>query len=243
MQPWELDPSDEGHDIKPAVSSTAWMVTFTDLVSLMLTFFVLLFAMSSVKIDKWKSMTDALSQSLNPAKVETIAAATSKYNIATVFRKRSVNLDYLAVVLEEAMARNSLLNKSRIMRMEDRLVVALPSDLLFDPAGAVMNDRGREALFVLGGLLRNVGNQIGVNGHSDPTPPKSGPYASNWQLSLARAVVVANTLRQSGYEEPVIPFGFAAARFSELPAGLPEADRLALGRRVDIVILPTVGGA
>lgn len=227
---------------EPAPQSNAWMVTFTDLVSLMLTFFVMLFAMSSVKVDQWDTMIDALSQTLNPQKVETVAAATARYNISTVFRKRSVNLDYLAVVLEEAMAKDEMLNKSRIMRLEDRLVVALPGDLLFDPASATLNERAREALFLLGGLLRNVGNQIGVNGHSDPTPTETKQFSSNWQLSLARAVAVANTLKQSGYEDGIIPFGYAAARYGELPTGLTEDERKALSRRVDIVILPTVGG-
>jgi chemotaxis protein MotB len=243
MQPWELEQPDEMGGGGEAPGGASWMVTFTDLVSLMLTFFVLLFAMSSVKVDKWDTMIDALSQTLNPSKVETVAVATARHNISTVFRKRSVNLDYLAVVLEEAMVKNPLLNKSRIMRLEDRLVIALPGDLLFEPAGADLNERAREAMFVLGGLLRNVGNQIGVNGHSDPVPPQTGRFSSNWQLSLARAVSVANTLKQSGYEDGIIPYGFASARFSDLPTDLSDAERRALGRRVDIVILPTVGGA
>lgn len=242
MQPWELEQSDDVMATPTARPSMAWMVTFTDLVSLMLTFFVLLFAMSSVKVDKWDTMIDALSQTLNPEKVETIAAATARHNISTVFRKRSVNLDYLAVVLEEAMAKNELLNKSRIMRLDDRLVVALPGDLLFEPASADLGKRARDAMFLLGGLLRNVGNQIGVNGHSDPEKPSSNAFSSNWQLSLARAVAVANMLKQSGYEDGIIPFGFASGRYSELPAHLSDAERKALGRRVDLVILPTVGG-
>lgn len=237
MQPWELETA--AAEDPP---SMAWMVTFTDLVSLMLTFFVLLFSMSSVKVDKWDTMIDALSQTLNPSKVETVAAATARHNISTVFRKRSVNLDYLAVVLEEAMAKDEMLGKSRMMRLEDRLVIALPGDLLFLPNSADMDERSRAALFLLGGVLRNLGNQIGVNGHSDPTPPGSTEYDSNWHLSLARAVTVANTLKQSGYEDGIIPYGFAAARYGELPQNLSPEERRALGRRVDIVILPTVGG-
>lgn len=243
MQPWELEQPDEMNAAPAeAPQSMAWMVTFTDLVSLMLTFFVLLFAMSSVKVDKWDTMVDALSQTLNPQKVETVAAATARYNISTVFRKRAVNLEYLAVVMEEAMAKNEMLNKSRIMLLDDRLVIALPGDLLFQPASAALNDRARDAMFLLGGLLRNVSNQIGVNGHSDPDPPNTEAFQSNWQLSLARAVTVANTLKQSGYEDGIIPFGYAAARYGELPASLTDVERRALGRRVDIVIMATVGG-
>lgn len=67
----------------------AWMVTFTDLVSLMLTFFVLLFSMSSLQMDEWDAMIDTLTQSLNPGKVSTVAAATAEFNIGTIFRRQA----------------------------------------------------------------------------------------------------------------------------------------------------------
>ena len=96
-------------------------------------------------------------------------------------------------------------------------------------------------MFNLGGVLRNIGNQIGINGHTDPVLPTGGAYASNWELSMARAAAVANALRRSGYAEDIIAFGFADSRFSQLP-DLPTDQRHALGRRVDIVVLPNAGG-
>ncbi len=220
----------------------AWMVTFTDLVSLMLTFFVLLFSMSHVKMDEWDAMIDTLTQTLNPSKLTTVAAATAQFNVGTIFRKRAINIDYLATVLEENMAADPLLAASQMMMMDDRLVIALPGDLLFSPGRAVMPEAGRQALFTLGGVLRNIGNQVGVSGHTDPSPLASdSEFSSNWELSLARAAAVANTLRRSGYSADIFAFGFGDSRYKELPemdANLREA----LGRRVDVVIFPTVGG-
>ncbi len=218
----------------------AWMVTFTDLVSLMLTFFVLLFSMSSVKVDKWKDMTEALSQILNPAQTKSVARTTAKFNISTIFRKRAINLDYLSGVLEEALANDPLLKRGQMMRLEDRLIIALPGNLLFEPGSAVLKDTARKALFNLGGVLRNIGNQIGINGHTDPTPPKGGDYTSNWELSIARAAAVANTLRKSGYTDKIIAFGYASSRYNELP-NVNETLRRNMARRVDIVVLPTIG--
>lgn len=220
----------------------AWMITFADLVSLMLTFFVLLFSMSSVKVEKWDAMVDTLTQSLNPGKLTTAAADTSKFNIGTIFRRQATNLDYLSGVLEAGIADDPILANSRIMLLDDRLVIAMPGDLLFSPGKAVMSKEARAALFVLGGLLRNVGNQIAVNGHTDPVPldPKRG-FSSNWELSLVRASAVANTLRHSGYTDDIIAYGYADSRFTQLPK-LSKAQRYKLGRRVDIVIFPTVGG-
>lgn len=217
-----------------------WMVIFTDLVSLMLTFFVLIFSMSSVQVDRWKEMVDALSETLNPAREKVDPVPVAPYNIATLSLKRAVNLDYLGAVLDDLMRQDEVLGQSRILGLEDRLTVALAGDAVFDPGAANLSERGRQALFVLGGVLRNVGNQIGVNGHTDSTPPGGG-YASNWELSLARAVTVANALKRFGYGEDIVAFGYADSRVKQL-AGVPEDQRASLARRIDIVIFPTVGG-
>ena len=218
----------------------AWMITFTDLVSLMLTFFVLLFSMSNIKVDRWNDVIDALSQSLNPSSTKAEASATSSFNIETLFRKRAINLDYLASVLTDATSKDELLMNSRLLRMEDRLVIALPGDLLFDPGKAVLNDGAKKALFNLGGVLRNVGNRVGINGHTDPSPPSGTAYTSNWELSMGRATAVANTLKRSGFIEEITSFGYADSQYTQQPHNDAEK-RQALGRRVDIVVFPTVG--
>lgn len=237
----DFGPQMDDEDVRmESKHSVAWMVIFTDLVSLMLTFFVLLFSMSNIKVDRWNDVIDALSQSLNPSSTKAQSAATASFNISTLFRKRAINLDYLTSVLDEAVANDELLANSQLMRLEDRLVIALPGDLLFQPGKAALADNARKALFNLGGVLRNIGNQIGINGHTDPAPPTGTAYTSNWELSMARATAVANALKQSGYTEDIIAFGYADSRFRELP-DMPEAARSALGRRVDIIVFPTVG--
>lgn len=227
---------------QPASNRAAWMVTFTDLVSLMLTFFVMLFSMSSLQMDEWDAMTDTLTQTLNPGKLTTVAAATAEFNIGTIFRREATDLDYLSGVLERGVAEDEILKSSKIMLLDDRLVVALPGDLLFPSGRAEMPEEAQSAMFTLGSLLRNVGNQIGVNGHTDPIPPsgQSG-FSTNWELSVARSAAVANALRRSGYTDDIIAFGYADSRYRQLP-DIGAEERGKLGRRVDIVIFPTVGG-
>ncbi|MGB0683148.1 MAG: flagellar motor protein MotB [Magnetovibrionaceae bacterium] len=236
FDPEDLDPHAKG----TAGQSRAWMITFTDLVSLMLTFFVLLFSMSHLKIDQWETMIDSLSQTLNPTDVDERKPLSTELNIGSIFRKSAINLDYLVSVLGEAMDEDPLLRESLLLRMDDRLLIALPGDLLFQPGQAILNERARQAIFNLGGVLRNIGNQIGVNGHTDPIPPGAGPFASNWELSVSRAAAVANALRTSGYGEEITAFGYAASRFDLLP-DLPPVERRAMARRVDVVVFPDVG--
>lgn len=219
-------------------SSKAWMITFTDLVSLLLTFFVLLFAMSNVKLDEWTKIIDSLSQTLDPAPEQEIARPTAQLNIGTLFRRRSVNLDYLSSVIEQKLSADPVLRDALIIRLDDRMVVALPSDLLFEPGAALVSESARDAMFTLGAMFANVGNSIAVNGHTDPAPPSGEAFASNWELSVARAASVANAIRRGGYDEQIVTFGYAATQYDLLPA-LSEADKKRLARRVDIVVLPT----
>lgn len=231
---------DEFRSHSDAVSK-AWMVTFSDLISLMLTFFVMLFAMSNVKLDNWEEITDALQRTLNPTEEEQQEfIQSSSHNISTVIRESGANLDYLASVMKELLSKDELLRDSFVMRMDDRVLIALPSDALFAAGRAEMTEGARGAMFALSGALRNINNQVGVNGHSDNSTPADGAYDSNWELSVARAAAVGNLLRDSGMKQNIIAYGFSDSRFDELPE-LAEVERTAMARRVDIVIFPTVG--
>ena len=217
--------------------SKAWMVTFTDLVSLMLTFFVMIFAMSDVKDSEWESMTDSLSQTLKPAEKNSVTAASATYNIGTVFRKEAISLDYLTSIFSEAIKQDELLSNARLMRLEDRMIIALPGDILFAPGKAEITEKAEKALFILGGILRNIGNQIGVNSHSGENAKIDDQYSGSWELSVARAAAVANTMRRSGYRDKIISFGFSDTRLTLLP-DMPEEQKQRLARRVDIIIMP-----
>jgi chemotaxis protein MotB len=215
-----------------------WMLTFTDLVSLLLTFFVLLFAMSNVKIDEWDKVTDSLSQTLKPAPEETVHKPTAQLNIGTLFRWSAVNLDYLVSVIEENLSSDPLLKNALIVRLEDRLMIALPGDLLFDPGAAVINERARDPMFTLGAMFANVGNAIGVTGNTDPDAPGGDAFASNWELSIAQAASVANAIRRGGYDGEIVALGYADSQYNRLP-NLGDVDKRRLARRVDIIVMPT----
>lgn len=221
-------------------SNRAWLVTFTDLVSLMLTFFVLLFSMSNVQVSQWENIVDSLSRTLQPTPEKTIKAVSATFNIGTIFRKRAINLDYLSAVVEDSVAKEQLLPGTRIVRLEDRLVIALPGAGLFATQGVELTEAGRQSIFVLGGMLRNFGNQIGINGHTAQGADPADGFNTNWEYSTTRSAAVANALRATGYPEKITAFGYSDSRAGDLE-GLDTAARDRLANRIDIVIMPTTG--
>lgn len=216
-------------------SGQAWLLTFTDLAALMLTFFVLLFSMSTIKEPEWQNLIDAFSPNLSGLQEVTIALPTSDETADAVERIPGTDLDYLAAVLREQMAANENLAGSRVRREAERLVISVPGDLLFAPGAIALGATGEKAVFALSGVLRNLRNVVEVAGHADPNRPGSS-YPSNWELSLARASVISGLLSDLGYAGQIVVRGYGHSRYEEVDSGLAGIERRALARRVDIIV-------
>tara|TARA_R110000868_G_scaffold4155_8_gene25285 strand:- start:31147 stop:31857 length:711 start_codon:yes stop_codon:yes gene_type:complete len=223
-------------------SRPGWLVTFADLVALLITFFVMLFATQKVDVGKWETLVDALSFRLNPTQTVLIARPSADRNAERLARDRAIDLDYLEKVLLDKTRTAPELAGLELRRMEDRLVITLPAELLFRPGKADTVLSARRILFILAGVLGTIGNRVDVVGHTDPTPIDNSHFSSNWQLSIARAVAVSNELRRAGFHRELSPSGFGAAKFGEIPGDLPQSRKNRAARRVDVVIWPTRGG-
>ena len=228
-------------DPKPeVVAEKPWLITFADLFCVLLAFFALLFSMSAVETGKWKNLTQAFTHNGERVMSADTGADAKARDAGGVKSQPALDLGYLGTVLEAQGKTNVLLQNAAIYLAGERLVISLPADLLFMAGSAAFDARGVSALFDLAGVLRNVANDVEVVGHSDPTP-SGGSFASNWDLSLARAVAVAGELKRAGFGRDIAAFGVADSHFTELPDDLPLARRLELARRVDILLTPNQG--
>jgi chemotaxis protein MotB len=218
--------------------STAWMVTFSDLVVLMLAFFVLMFSMSSFKAETFQRLSASLTDTFNPRPAPVQASKGSAPGVEGTSRAPGQGLGYLASLLETTFASDDRFSGAFIQLLDERLIVLMPADLLFEDGEADLAVEARPVVGELGTLLANLRNRVAVAGHTDPGPlPDGSPFAGHWDLSLARAASVANALRLAGYMAPLEVWGHADTRFDAL-AEVPDAERARLARRVDIVILP-----
>ena len=121
---------------------------------------------------------------------------------------------------------------------EGRMVLQLPNDVLFDSGKAVLKPAGREALDQIADVLRAVDRKFQVAGHTDDEPIKLSPYASNWELSTARALIVVAYLTSRGMKPPAL----SAAGYGEFD---PVADNgtttgKAKNRRIEITLQPEI---
>lgn len=221
-------------------ASGAWLLIFADISALMLAFFVMLFSMSTLEIDKWKAVVDR-SVKGDPATEQLRPPPVSAHSMPTIDVPPALPLGYLADVLDEKLAEDGLSGRVTLHRLDKMVVVSLPTEVLFLPGEANLTDSARAALFRVSGALAQIGNQIDVQGHTAPPADGSSGDGWRWRLSLERAVAVAEELKRIGYQGNPGVLGLADSRFQHLDPDISEARRLELARRVDLVIHPTEG--
>lgn len=192
----------------------AWMITFADLMALMLTFFVLLFSMSQLQQQKWQSLVESLASNLS-ATIETKTAKFAvDYQPEAEIIPPGADLDYLEPILREHFAAEPMLARASIDRVEDGLSVSFPDERIFVGSTPELTARGARVLFALGSVLRNLDNAVDVNTRirrSSAVGAAGGAgatgTAADWETALARSVAVVRILAQSGFAGPIVARG------------------------------------
>lgn len=223
---------------RPDLSSAAgqaWLVIFTDLMALMLAFFVLLFSMSQIEKQKWQGLVEALSSDLNTLrKVENFKPAV-EYQPEQEAVVPGADLDYLTPVIREQIAAHPLLAQVTIHRAAERLVISLPAGLLFGAGAAVPVPQAAALGSALVSVLRNLNNSVEVEAHLERAGAARAPQA-DWELALARAAAFTGILTRAGYAGRIVaratgPIGPAIG-----PKNGPMGSH---GARLDVVIHET----
>ena len=231
--------SQEDHQ-ESALPKNIWLVTFADVIALLLAFFVMLFSMNSIKTEPWEAITTQNSSS-DMVKQQDKSREQAAKIVTTVKLNEGLSLQYLANVLEEHLSEDRLLKAAVVHRLDGLVVVSLPSDAMFGVGSVELTDGAREAVFKMGGIIATIKNHIDVRGHTDPSSNSDMQFNSKWLVSLARAAAVANELKRTGYGRQIPIFGLADTRYAHLDGRIPKAERLALSRRVDVFIHPHSG--
>lgn len=215
----------------------SWLVIFADLLALLLTFFVLMFSMSSVQLSEWQALITSLSENLNPERAMIQDQDWNKVDEALVFEETALSLDYLKNIFEEKLSRDPILTRSTVTVLDDRLAISLPSDLIFEIGQAELDPEARSAMIELGETLRTIDNEIMVVGHSDLSPISGRLYPTNWELSLVRALLISKLIKTGGYSGTIEAYGNGSSRFGDLDESIPLDQRYNLARRVDVIVL------
>lgn len=223
-----------------------WMATYGDLVTLLMCFFVLLFAFSSIDAQKFEAVMQSFQGSagilsggkaLSEAPLVFDGMPESQTSSQQVIEQNK--LENLKEKVEEYLEQNQMEAMVEV-ELEDRgLVIRFKDNVLFDPGSATVKQGSFEILDFLSELLSTeelINEEIRVEGHTDNVPNISVIYPSNWELSTARATnVVRYFIERSAFS----PARLSAAGYSEYhPIATNDTpEGRSANRRVDIVVV------
>jgi len=235
---------DAAHDSQGA---HRWMVSYADFMTLLLVFFVALYALSTQHNARREAAaavraasTPAALVSAEPAPVAPAPSASASASapaapLPVVQHGAEDRRDAVLAGLQMRLQPLVDAGQLRLVKHGHGIALEIPEDSLFPSAEAVPSARAKGVLEWLARVLSDSQYSIRVEGHTDNRRMSSTQYPSNWELSAARAATVVRALQQEG---------LAAERLSAM--GLadthPKADNLteqgrALNRRVDLVLL------
>ncbi len=241
---------------KKDTGAPKWMVTFSDMVTLILVFFILLFSMSQIDQVKFEAVSESFrnrmildffpsSIPLDHPTESSIHEQSGKdvYELSNPSKKQSVdgeeNEDALSALMRDVddfLEENDLNSIITANRTERGVVLVLQERVLFDSGEAEILPSGEPFLNKIGTLLGNMPNHVKVEGHTDSRPIASYRYPSNWELSGARA---GSVIRYLIHEHDLEEARFSVAGYGDTRPVVPNDSVVnwSKNRRVEIVIL------
>lgn len=232
----ELEGELEEDRPKKEGSSTQWLLSMTDMVTLMLTFFVFTFSQSVFfNVDKITVEKRILS------KREDLRFGQSDYIYSADVKKTPLSLSaqYLYRIFNTQFEEDPLLKEAFLTQGPGWVMMSFPASIFFERGDSRLDYNAKLTLFGIADLLKNSANRIEVIGHSTPENFVQVPkrFPTNWHLSLARALEVFRVLRTNGVKVPMTAMGRSSTSFNaNISRSLNPIVRDRLARRVDIVV-------
>jgi chemotaxis protein MotB len=212
-----------------------WLLTYADMITLMLALFIILFAMSTISRVKVQEFAKLVS-----AGFDNTWSVNQPPNGGTNGQQSfnaSANVPAIQRELQQYVQEHKLQNQVQVHMDRRGLVITLLSDKSFYNSGsAELRPEAKQILDAVDGFLRKTPNLIRVEGNTDNVPIHTAQYPTNWELSAARAIGVTRYLVEHDGLDPtrVSPAGYG--EFRPRKPNDTDADRQQ-NRRVDIVLL------
>ncbi len=176
-------------------AAPAYMVTYGDMITLILCFFVLLSTFSTVQPTKFSkamgSLRSAFGYNKSELKQNAILDQLNQMNERKIDQKMSSI---------QAMAKEMKMQESITIDKNDNYIhIRISEPVLFDSGSALLKENSLNIMKLISVLISEVPFEVRIEGHTDNLPlKKNSKYLSNWELSSARALSVAEVMIQEG---------------------------------------------
>ncbi|WEJ63321.1 OmpA/MotB family protein [Thiomicrorhabdus lithotrophica] len=237
---------------KKVKSCPAWLATFADLMSLLMALFVLLYAMSSTDIPKYKAVVESLTEALGNGSELTPeqeqffqslqpASESERAQEPTPIVFEQSTIQDLKPLFKDLIKTYSEADKNSEIKIDydddkNQIRLIFPEQIAFDPGRADLKPRFVELLQKFF-AFKNEKVALQVIGHTDSRPISGGRFKSNWELSSARAASVIEQLVRDETIRAEQAQAIGLADTQPVSKGITPLD-YAKNRRVEVLITP-----
>ncbi|MBF0584136.1 MAG: OmpA family protein [Magnetococcales bacterium] len=229
----------------------AYMMTFGDMMSLLLCFFVLLLSMSQFVRVKFEKAAGSLKDAFGIQRIQQMNAWPSGSVMVAIEFQQEIVLVKLKEKLEISMANLIDNGEAELVETEQGFLIRFDNDALFEPGTLTLRDDIKPQFQQLANLLSTMPNLVRVVGHTDDQPPPAdGLFKNNWARSAAYAAAIVQFFSTEGGVEPqrleVRGMGQQLPRVSnETEEGRVKNRRIEVlvSRETLPVVVPQEGGA
>jgi chemotaxis protein MotB len=222
----------------PSGGAPEWVVTYGDMMSLLLTFFVLLFSMSEIKQDQSMALLEALRKQFGDAAamVSPVPGRMPPLNSAMRTLTSMGRARRLSTMNGGDKVRAPVGDNPRVWAIRPSGDSTLGGTVYFPQGSATLSDEDKQTLRQAAEIIAGKPQKIEIRGHTATGPLRPGsPYRSHWDLAYARCVAVMDCLVQLGVDPERIRIGVAAD--NEPVATGPDPALRKQNDRVEVLML------
>lgn len=233
---------------KREIKTDGWLATYADTVTLLLTFFVLLYSLSTLDSQKFQQIAAAMQSAFSGKADKSILEFNMSSGDVPVVGKPQITVedvqqDENLEILEDVLTyikENNLEEDVQIYSDSQGLNIQMKDSILFDTGKSELRTESKKVLDEIGELISKVDNNIIIEGHTDNVPISTPTMRNNWHLSSARALSVLDYFL--GTKKNLNPQRFSAQGCGEYKPIAPNDtdENRAKNRRVNIILVTNV---
>lgn len=221
----------------------AWLLPYSDLMTLLLAVFIVLFAVSKIDVEKAAQMSEQFRDAmLNESAAEGSQAETTNAGEITdeelteyLEQEELENLEKLKAKIDQQLEEQGMTGSVTTSIDKRGLVISFNNAILFESGSAQLKEENISALLAIAKTINTLDNFIRVEGHTDNVPIHSDIYPSNWELSSSRAATVVRLFVDGNVSpDKIVAVGYGENR--PVADNTTESGR-AKNRRIDIIVL------
>lgn len=224
---------DEGEN-----EASQWLVTYADMVTLLMAFFVMLVAISQLDTERFQGVVDSLKQTLYSSPGSGGSRGPYEADLGMKVGFTQVTGDQQEPLLQDLQSmvkKKDLEDAVKVVRQGNQVILRVQGRVLFTAASADLNQDARLVLSDIAEVIRSYPDyRLDVKGHTDPRPVSGDLIKNNWDLSALRATAVLRFLVEQG----VNPRRLTATGYADTDPLAPNTspENMAMNRRVEFVL-------